>query len=72
VIIWKNHKFMQGTKYNLTLQRDEPSPVITLRYKRYCNILTNVIKRQKKIRYDELISKSKNKTKTTWNFVKRN
>ena len=39
-----------------------------LRYKRYCKILTNVIKTAKKY-YDELIFKSKNKTKTTWKIM---
>jgi len=58
---------MQGTKCDLTSRTVEP----TLQYKSYCNILTNVIKQQKKMYYDELISKSKNKTKTTWKFVKK-
>ena len=62
---------MQGTKYDLMSRTVEPTPTITLQYKRYCNILTNVIKQQKKMHYDELISKSKNKTKTTWKFVKK-
>ena len=62
---------MQGTKYDLMRPTVEPTPMITLRYKIYCNILTNVIKQQKKMYYDELIYKSKNKTKTTWKFVKK-
>ena len=42
---------------------------VKLRYKRYCKTLTDVIKTTKKY-YDELISKSKNKTKTTWKIIK--
>ena len=42
---------------------------LKLRYKRYCTILTNVIKTAKKY-YDELTSKSKNKTKTAWKIIK--
>ena len=41
------------------------------RYKRYCRILSNVIKAAKKIHNDELISKSKNKIKTTWAIIKK-
>jgi len=39
-------------------------------YKRYCKILTNVIKTAKKY-YDELTSKSQNKAKTTWKIIKK-
>jgi hypothetical protein len=66
--IWKNRKFMQGTKYNLTSRSVQPTPVITLWYKKYCNILTYVIKQQKKTYYDEFISTSKNKTKLHGNL----
>jgi hypothetical protein len=34
-------------------------------YKKYCRVITNVTKTAKKKYYDELISKSRNKTKTT-------
>jgi hypothetical protein len=41
------------------------------RYKRYSKILSNVIKAAKKIYNDELISKSKNRIKTTWEIIKK-
>jgi hypothetical protein len=44
---------------------------LKLRYKRYCKILTDVIKTAKKKYYDELIFKFKNKTKTTWKIIKK-
>jgi len=44
---------------------------LKLQYKRYCKILIDVIKTAKKMYYDELISKSKNKAKTTWKNHKK-
>jgi hypothetical protein len=45
---------------------------LKLRYKRYCKILTDVIKTAKqKMYYNELIFKFKNKTKTTWKIIKK-
>jgi hypothetical protein len=41
-----------------------------LYYKKYCKILTSTIEASKRKYYDNLISKSINKTKTTWNIVK--
>jgi Notch-like protein len=41
------------------------------RYKRYSQTLSNVIKAAKKIYNDEIISKSKNRTKTTWEIIKK-
>ena len=43
---------------------------LKLQYKRYCKILTDVIKLQKKY-YDELTSTFKNKVKTTRKIIKR-
>ena len=43
---------------------------LKLQYKRYCKISTNIIKTAKKLYYHELISKAKNKTKTTWKIIK--
>jgi hypothetical protein len=39
-------------------------------YKKYCKILTSTIEASKRKHHDNLISKSINKTKTTWNIVK--
>jgi hypothetical protein len=39
-------------------------------YKRYCKILTRVIKEEKQQQYRRRISTSKNKIKMTWNIVK--
>jgi hypothetical protein len=38
-------------------------------YKRYCKILSTVIKEAKKLYYKEVITKSKNKMQTTWNII---
>jgi len=40
-----------------------------LYYKHYCKILSKVIKEAKKLYYKEIITKSKNKMKTTWNII---
>jgi hypothetical protein len=41
-------------------------------YKKYCRILTDVIKLAKKIHYNNLLVNSSNKTKTTWNVINGN
>jgi len=45
-------------------------PGFKLYYKKYCKILTPTIEESKRKHYDNLISKSINKTKTTWNIFK--
>jgi len=45
-------------------------PSFNLYYKKYCKILTSTIEASKRKHYDNLITKSINKTKTTWNIVK--
>ena len=42
-----------------------------LYYKHYCKILSKVIKKAKKLYYKEVISKSKNKMKITWNIISK-
>jgi len=42
-----------------------------LYYKHYCKMLSKIIKEAKKLYYKEVISKSKNKTKTTWNIIRK-
>jgi len=44
--------------------------MLTTHYKRYCRILTSVIKLAKKKYYNSILTSSNNKTKTTWNIVK--
>jgi len=39
-------------------------------YKKYCKILSSVIRAAKKMPFDKLIQKSTNKVKTTWKIVK--
>jgi hypothetical protein len=39
-------------------------------YKKYCKILSEVIKTAKKKHYSNLIVHSKNKAKTTWDIIK--
>ena len=41
-------------------------------YKKYCKILSKFIVSAKKYYYNNLITKSNNKPKTTWNIVKTN
>ena len=50
--------------------RDTKDVTLKSQYKRYCKILTDVIKLAKKMHYNEIISKSKNKIKSTWNIIK--
>jgi hypothetical protein len=40
-----------------------------LYYKRYCKILSKVIKEANKLYYKEIITKSKNKIKNTWDII---
>jgi len=40
-------------------------------YKNYCRILTNVIREAKKQTYNDQITKSTHKIKTTWNIIKK-
>ena len=49
--------------------RDSNEQKHKLYYKQYCKILSSVIKEAKKLYYKETITKSKNKTKTTWNII---
>ena len=51
--------------------RESNDTSLKLWYKRYCKILTNVIKTAKKLYYDALIYKYKNKTKTSWKIRKK-
>ena len=41
----------------------------TSRMGNYCKILSKVTKEVKKLYYTEVITKSKNKMKTTWNII---
>jgi len=41
-------------------------------YKRYCKVLTEVIKRTKRNNYNNLIINSDNKTQTTWKIINEN
>ena len=49
--------------------RDSNEMEHKLYYKYYCKILSKVIKEAKKLCYKEMITKSKNKVKTTWNII---
>ena len=52
------------------LCRDKKNPNLRNYYKKYCRILTKVIKTAKKLHYNKLIINSNNKVKTMWNTVK--
>jgi hypothetical protein len=43
--------------------------ILNISYKHYCKILPKVINEVKKSYYIEVITKSKNKMKTTWNII---
>jgi hypothetical protein len=49
--------------------RDNNEMEHKLYYKQYCKILSKVIKEAKKLYYKKIITKSKNKIKTTWNII---
>ena len=51
--------------------RDNNEMEHKLYYKHYCKILSKVIKKAKKLYYKEVISKSKNKMKITWNIISK-
>ena len=52
------------------IQRNSNDPNLIKYYKRYCRILTNVIKIDKKRYYNNILTCSNNKIKTTWNIIK--
>ena len=51
------------------MARDNKEIKLKLYYKHYCKILSKVIKEAKRLYYKEVITKSKNKRKTTWNII---
>jgi hypothetical protein len=53
------------------MMRDNTEMEHQIYYKPYCKILSTVIKEAKKLYYKEVITKSKNKMKTTWNIIRK-
>jgi hypothetical protein len=53
-------------------QRSSNDPILINYYKRYCKILSCVIKSAKQRYYNTILTHSKNKIKTAWNIVKNN
>jgi hypothetical protein len=51
------------------MARDNNEIELKLYYKYYCKILSKFIKEVRKLYYKEIITKSKNKMKTTWNII---
>ena len=51
------------------IQRNSNDPNLNTYYKKYCRILTRVIKIAKQNYYNNLISCSSNRNKTTWNII---
>jgi hypothetical protein len=51
------------------LCRDTNNSKLKKHYKKYCRILSDVIKTAKKLHYNKLIADSNNKAKTIWNIV---
>jgi hypothetical protein len=52
------------------LSRNIDNPEIAIYYKKYCKVLSAVIKLAKGRYYSNLISYSKNKIKTSWNIIR--
>jgi hypothetical protein len=52
-------------------QRSSNDPILINYYKRYCKILSRVIKSAKQRYYNSILTRSKNKARTTWNIVKK-
>jgi hypothetical protein len=50
--------------------RDNNNPALNKYYKKYCNILSAVVKKAKKLTYADKRDKSLNKNKTIWDVVK--
>ena len=68
--ITKGIKTSCNRKRELYLKvRDNNEMEYKLYYKHYCKILSKAIKVVKKLYYKEVITKSRNKMKTTWNIT---
>jgi len=52
-----------------TLTRVSNNYNLKLYYKKYCSILTKVIRSAKKLHYNNIITHSKNKMKSTWQII---
>jgi hypothetical protein len=53
------------------LSRDSNDINMKLYYKQYCKILAKVINEAKRLMYNNQVINSANKTKTTWNIIKK-
>jgi hypothetical protein len=53
------------------MHRQDDNPHFKLYYLKHCKVLAKVIKAAKKIYYDNKITRSHNKIKTTWSIIKR-
>jgi len=51
------------------ISRDSNNPKLKAHYKSYCLILSKVINAAKQLYYNNKISKSNNKIKTTWDII---
>jgi len=52
------------------ISRDSNNPKLKAHYKSYCLILSKLIKAAKQLYYNNRISKSNNKIKSTWDIIK--
>jgi hypothetical protein len=52
------------------LSRNTDNPELVRYYKKYCKILSDIIKLAKKHYYNKLITNSNNKIKTTWGIIR--
>ena len=53
------------------LCRTRNDPALTQFYKKYCSVLTKVIRNAKKLHYNNIILRAKNKMKSTWKIINR-
>jgi hypothetical protein len=52
------------------ISRDSNNPKLKAHYRSYCLILSKITKAAKQLYYNNKISKSNNKIKTTWDIIK--
>jgi hypothetical protein len=71
---WITKGIRLSCKHKITLYtvvKKSSDDRLKLYYKRYCTILTRVIREAKKLHYHKLISNSENKIQSTWKIIKK-
>jgi hypothetical protein len=60
------YQMMRSNDHNNTNKTE-----LKVHYKRYCRLLSVVIKEAKRLHYKTIVTKSQNKVKTTWNIIRK-